>query len=137
MIWSRVGCALLVEQRLGGDEKPRRAVAALRGAEIGEGFLQRMEPAVGDQPFDGRDVAAGALDAEHQAREHRLPVEQHRAGAALAELAAVLGAAQVQILTQHLEERLVRRERDLGRLAVDGQREMRRFEAWVVRPATA
>ena len=90
-------------------------------------------------------VAAAALDAEHQAREHRLTVEQHGAGAALAKLAAVLGAAEVQVLTQHLEQRLVRRERDVGRLAVDGQRESIGRARWrwsedglsVASPATA
>ncbi len=45
-ISSRVGCARAVEQRLRGDEDPRRAVAALRAAEIGERLLQRVQPRV-------------------------------------------------------------------------------------------
>ena len=98
-----------------------RAIAALRRAEIGERVLQRMQAAVGRQALHGRDVTAVAVDAEHQTRQHRLSVEQHRARAALAELAAVFRAGQIQVLTQHLEERLVRGERDLGRLAVDGE----------------
>ena len=116
LIARRIG--VLVEERLGGDQKPRRAIAALRGAEVGEGFLQRMQPAVGDEPFYCRDVAAAAVDAKHQARQHRLAVEQHGARAALTKLAAVLRAAQVQVLTQHLEQGLVGRERDVGRFAV-------------------
>ena len=71
------------------------------------------------RPLPRVDAAAVALEAEHQAREHRLIVEQDGARAAFAELAAVLGAAEIQVLTQHLEERFVRRERDLGRFAVD------------------
>ena len=94
LVARRVG--VLVEQRLRRDQEARRAVAALRGAEVGEGLLQRMQAAVGHQAFDGLDLAAVALDAEDQAREHRLAVEQHGAGAALAELAAVLGAAEVR-----------------------------------------
>ena len=112
---------VLVEQRLGGDQECRACssrTARRRGrrrppaADAGG----RRSPAL--RPSSRAPVA---LDAEHQARQHRLAVEQHGARAALAELAAVLGAAEVQILTQHLEQRLVRRERDLGRLAVDGQ----------------
>ena len=59
--------------RLGVEESLRRqqnawcAVTALRRAQIGEAFLQWMQMAVGGQPFDGRDVAALALDAKHQA----------------------------------------------------------------------
>jgi len=114
----------LVEQRLRRDEESRGAVPALRGAEIRERFLQRMEPAVRRQTFDGEHVAAFALGAKHKARQHRLSVQQHRTRAALAELASVLGAAQVQIFTQHLEKRFVGSERDFGRLAVHGQREL-------------
>ena len=77
-----------------------------------------MEPAGPRHPLDGLDAAALALEAEHEAREHRLAVHEHRAGAALAELAAVLGARQAQVLAQHLEQRLVRREGRLDRLAV-------------------
>jgi len=115
--WLRV----LVEQCFGGDEKPWRAVAALRRAKVGECVLQRVEPSVADQPFDRRHVAAAAVDAENETRQYRLTVEQHGARAALAELAAMLGAAQIQVFTQDLEQRFVRRERDLGRFAVHGQ----------------
>ena len=48
---------LAIEQRLRGDQDARRAVAALRGAEVGEALLQRMQPAVRGEPFDGRDRA--------------------------------------------------------------------------------
>ncbi len=113
-----------IEQRLGGDEEPGRAVAALRRPEVGEGLLQRMQPALGAEAFDGHDLAAAALDAQHQARQHRPAVQQHGAGAALAELAPVLGAAEIQVLTQHLEQRLVRVERDVVRFAVDGERDL-------------
>ena len=84
-----------------------------------------MQPSVGPEPLDRRDRASLALEAEDEAGQHRLVIEQHGACAALAELAAVFGAAEIQILTQNLEQRLVRRERDLGRFAVDRQRDVR------------
>jgi hypothetical protein len=83
-----------------------------------------VEAAVPDQTLDRHHGAVAALDAEDQARQDRLTVEEDGARAALAELAAVLGAGEVQIFTQDLEQRLVWRERDLRRLAVDGQRDL-------------
>jgi len=115
---------VLVEERLGRDEIAGRTVAALRGAEIGERFLQRVKPAVDGQSLDGRHAAPAAFDAEHEAGQDRPIVEQDRAGATFAQLAPVLGAAEVQILTQHLQQRLVRREGHLGGLVVDGQRDV-------------
>ena len=96
-----------------------RAVAALRAAQVGEGFLQRMQRPSAASPSMVVIDRAVALDAEHQAREHRLAVDEHRARAALAQLAAVLGAGELQVLPQHFEQRLrAVNERD-GRLAVD------------------
>src|SRR6185503_593251 len=42
---------------------------------------------------------------------------------ALSQLAPVLRAGEEQVLAQHLEQRLVRRERDLDLLAVEAQRQ--------------
>ena len=48
---------------------------------------------------------------------------EHRAGAALAELAAVLGAGEREVFAQHLEEGLVGRDEDVERLAVHAEGE--------------
>jgi hypothetical protein len=92
----------------------------LRRAEIGERLLQRVKARVGREAFDGDDLAAVAFDAEDQAGENRLAVEQHGARAAFAQLAPVLRAAQAGVLAEHLQQRLVAVEGDLGPLAVDG-----------------
>jgi hypothetical protein len=84
---------MLVEQRLGGDEKSRRAVTALSGAEIGERLLQRVQLAVGGEALDGRHASTVTVDSENEARQDRLAIEEHGAGAAFAQLAPVLGAA--------------------------------------------
>jgi hypothetical protein len=114
---------MFVQQHLRSHQEPWRAVATLGGAEIGECVLQRMQPAVTDQPFDGCDTAAIAIHAEHQAGQNRLAVEQDSARTAFTQLAAVLGAAQVQVFTQDLEQRFVRGECDFDRFAVDGERD--------------
>ena len=71
------------------------------------------------EPLHGLDRAPLRLGGQHQAGEHRPPVEQHRAGAALAELAAMLGARKLHVLTQHLEQRLVHGQQELDAFAVD------------------
>src|ERR1051325_334741 len=90
----RIGC----EERLGGGQKCRRTVAALRGAEIGERLLERMELAALRHAFDGPHASAVAGESQHEAREHGRFIEQHGAGPAFAEFAAVLRAGQAEIL---------------------------------------
>ena len=68
--------------------------------------------------FDRFDLLVLSVEAQHQTRKNRAPVDQHRARAALAELAAVLGAHQIQIFTQDFQQRLVRREGNFRCLAV-------------------
>src|SRR5262249_34372218 len=81
--------------------------------------LQRMERRASREALHGLDRAAVALDRERETGKERHAVHEHRAGAALAELATVLGPGEPQILAQHLEQGLVRRERRLERLAID------------------
>src|SRR5256712_9086120 len=116
---------VLGEQRPGGEQERWGAVAALRRAQLGERVLQAMQPAALRHPLDRLHPAPGAREAEHQAGEHRTRIHEHRAGAALAQLAAVLRAGEAQVLAQHFEQRLVRCERDLDGLAVELQRDLR------------
>ena len=102
---------VLRQQGLRGHQDARRAVAALGGAEIGERGLQRVELVALLQALDGLDRPPLHLGGERQAGEHRLAVDQHGAGAAFAELAAVLRAGQAELLAQHLEQGVVDRER--------------------------
>ena len=129
LIGARIGIPL--QERLGRDEQARRAVAALRRPEVGEGLLQRVQAPVITEALDGHDVAGVAFEREEQAGQRRRPIHQHRAGAAFAELAAVLRARQIQILAQDLEQRLVGIERDLPRFTVDAQGNYREARGWV------
>jgi hypothetical protein len=65
--------------------------------EIQKRLLHRMSAAVGRQAFDGGDgVAVGAKRGD-DAAVHRLAVEQHRAGAAVAGVAALLDAEMAEL----------------------------------------
>ena len=65
-----------------------------------------MIPALGE-PFDGGDLAAFMHDRECQAGVGRVAVDQHGAGAALAVIAALLGAGQVEAFAQGVEQLLI------------------------------
>jgi hypothetical protein len=57
---------------------------------------------VGGQPFDGGDAAPMNLHGQHQTGFDDFAVQQHRAGAAGAGLAASLGAGQMQVVPQEI-----------------------------------
>ena len=95
----------------------------MRRTEVGEGVLQRVQPAVGARPSTVVMLWPPHSTRQDQAGQDRLVVEEHGAGAAFAEFASVFGAGEVQIFAQDFEQRLVRRERDLDWLAVDDQRD--------------
>jgi len=56
------GMEIFVEQSFRGDEDGGSAIAALGGAEIGEGFLQGMQRAVRAEAFYRLDVSCVAFD---------------------------------------------------------------------------
>src|SRR3989475_9138618 len=118
------GARVVGEECVGGEEEGRGAVAALGSAQRRERFLQRVQSAALRQPFHRLHAAALAGEAEHQARQHGSAVEQHRARPAFAQFAPVLRAGEGEILPQHLEQRLVRSEGDLDRLAVQLERDL-------------
>src|SRR5262249_38648410 len=111
----------LGEQGSSGQENAGRAISALGGAKLGKGLLERMEAAPLRHPLDRRDPAPLDLDRQHEAGENGLAVDEHGAGAALPELAPVLGAGEPEVLAKYLQEGLVDRRERLAGLVVDGQ----------------
>ena len=88
-----------------GADLARGAVAALEGIMADEGALQGVQFAAAGQPFDSYQVGAFAHDGEGEACIDALAITQYRAGPTLAVIAAFLGAYQVQLLTQQVEQR--------------------------------
>ena len=72
----RIGIA--VEQRLGGDDHAAGAEAALGGEAVGEGPLQRMEPAIGAESLDRLDGGAGQPFRRNEAGELEAAVDDAR-----------------------------------------------------------
>src|SRR5262249_27801465 len=72
---------------------PRRAVAALERVVVDEGLLHRMQLAVrAGEAFDRGDALSLRGSRKRQAGKHAAAIEQHRAGAALTVIAALLGS---------------------------------------------
>ena len=124
------GPGLPSQQRDRGGEDAWRADAALRGA---------MRVQRGAQLRDDRLVVAEALDRFNrtpfrlpdggQAGANRLAVDQHRAGSAIAGVAADLDACQAALLAQDMTEAFERRSGKARRFPVEGQRDAgRAFE---------
>src|SRR5438445_26037 len=76
-------------------------------------------------PFNCFYLATFSVQTEHQTGENCPPIYQHRAGAALAELASMFSSRQRQIFPQDFEQSLVGRKRDLGRFAIQREFDMR------------
>ena len=113
----------VLQQRMRGQDHAGRAIAALQAVGFAERILEHAEFARRRrEAFDGRDLVAVGLHREHQAGPHRLAIEQHRAGAADAVLAAGMGADQEQILAHGVEQRLARFDVDVARATVHLQR---------------
>src|SRR4051812_2615271 len=113
---------VFVQQRLRHHQNPRRAEPALGAAKPDEAVLQRMKRAIGRlQAFDRIDARALGLDAEHEARIHRLAVEDDGAGAAVSDVASLLRSAQARFVAQHVQQAAIGLERELDPLAVQGE----------------
>ena len=119
---SSVGSGL--SRDVGGDrgEEAGRAEAALQPVALAERLLHRVHvrPARAE-PLDRGHLVAVDRHREQQAGPHRLAVEQHRAGAADAVLAADVRAGQPQVVAQEVGQQPARRHAGVARHAVDGQ----------------
>ena len=80
-----------------------------------------MQVFAGGQAFDGGDLATVLHDGQRQARVDPFAVHQHSAGAALALVAALLGAGHACALAQQVKQRYPRFDVEFAVLAVDAQ----------------
>src|SRR5262249_17937576 len=87
-----------------------------------EGALQGMEPVALGEPFHSTDRTSGRLNGKHQAGADRLAVNDDRAGAAHAVLAADVRAGLTAILADGVGERAPRLDTDRIIASIDGGR---------------
>jgi hypothetical protein len=95
--------------------------------------LQAVEMAVSDKPFNGLYVPAFASHGEGDAGGHRVSVDQDRASAAFAAVAAGFDTGQANDIAQIFDEQLVLGDGILAPPAVDGQPEQSLDRPWLCR----
>jgi len=87
-----------------------------------EGALQFGERLAARQALDRRHAAALNLGERREAGADLAPVDEHRAGAAVARVAANLGAGEAELVAQHVGQARNRRGRRAHRATVQRER---------------
>ncbi len=105
-------------------EHARRADAALRRAVREECLLQPIEPAIARERFDRRDPPPVDLRRRNEAGAHLFAIEEYRARAAIARIAADLGAGEAQTVAEEVGETLGRGRQDRDGLVVHDQHDV-------------
>src|ERR1700690_995171 len=95
------------------------AEAALGASPVAVGFLDGGQRAVFAHAFDGGDLLAFATGGEHGAGEHRRAVNKNSAGTAGGIVASALGAGEIEVETEGVEQESIRLDGDLIRAGVD------------------
>ncbi len=109
---------------LGGTDLPRRAVTALVAVVLDEGRLHGVEIVRRAQAFHGGDLVTLVHHRQGQAGVHPPAVHHHGAGAALAVVAAFLGAGELQLFAQGIEQGQPGVGGKTAGRAVDGKRHL-------------
>ena len=125
LTWLGTPALISLEHRHRRTDLARRAIAALEAIVFDEGGLHRMQLVRRSEAFDGRDAIAFVHDGERETGIDAPAVGDHRAGAALAVVAALLGAGEMQVIAQRVEQRGARVELERLLFAVDLERDLR------------
>jgi hypothetical protein len=99
----------------------------LKGIVLDERLLDRRQLVTVGQTLDGDYLSAVVSDREGETGIHATPVEQDRAGSALPVIAALLRAGERELLTQKVEQRDPRVDRQGVIDTVDRQRDLRDY----------
>ena len=109
----------LAQQRDGGADLPRRAVAALESVVADEGGLHRMQRAVLREPFNRDDLLSAVHHGEGEAGVIAPSVDENRARAARPLIASFFRAGEIEMLAQRVEQRGARIEPQFVRFTID------------------
>src|SRR5215208_1827138 len=110
---------VLSQQRRRAHQHARRAVAALQSVVVAEGLLEGAQLLLFREPLDGLDRRAVRLHREQHAALHERAVEDHAASAAVAGIAADMGASQVEVVADQVHEQAPRLDLPLVGRPVD------------------
>ena len=95
---------------------------------VDERRLDRVQMLALGDALDRGDLAAGVHHGERHAGEDPPAADVHRAGSALAPIAALFRPRQLEAFAQRVEQRHSRVDRHRVRLPVDGERDVHRAQ---------
>src|SRR5688572_12386550 len=133
LLWRGVGD--LLEQADAGHDEAGRAEPAHQRVLVAERLLHRVQRVAVGQPLDVANLLALDLDGQGRARIDRPPVDEHRAGAADATVAATLVPGEVGAHPERIQERDPRLDREVELPSVDVQADRHFTRADHGRPA--
>src|SRR5262245_48528816 len=90
---------------------------------VHERALEWMQFVAARQPLDRADLPAFGLHGEHEARTHRLAVDDDRTAAAHTVLATDVGAGLAAVVADRIDERAARLDADRILAPVDYERD--------------
>jgi hypothetical protein len=93
-----------LEQLNTGQNHAGSAVATLQTVTMPKAFLNRVQPAITRQTFDSRHLRAIRLDGQQCAGFYSLAIQQDRAGAANARFATNMGASELAMVAQKMNQ---------------------------------
>src|SRR5947207_4536823 len=95
---------VVLQQRHGRHDHPRRAVPALKPVLLPKAGLQRVKGAVRREPFDRGDRRSVGLDREDRARLRAPAVDEDGAGAALTGVAPDVRSGQTLLFAEKVNK---------------------------------
>ena len=119
---------MLFQQLQRAHQEAGRAIAALETVAVAEGLLHGMQLAVFRHPLHGQNLATIGLESEYGAGLDAFAVQQDRAGAAVAGVAANVCAGQAELFAQQLHQQGPRFDFARVLLAIDLQRSLARVQ---------
>ena len=115
------GVGVVLQKAVGAHQHAGGAKTALQAVLFVERVLNGVQHAATGQALDGFHVAALALHGEVRAGLHRLAINVHGAGTAVAGLAADMRAGKAHFFTQKMNQEGARFHRFFDFFAVQGQ----------------
>jgi hypothetical protein len=107
------------EKRLGSHDHPAGAIAALDCTRLNKRFLDWIQFAVFSEPLNRGYLPALCAQGKDHARVNGTIVQQDGAATAAPRIAPSLGAYQPQLFPQHVQQSVVRLNKDFLELFVN------------------
>jgi len=115
------GMGICGKQMLYRHHEAGGAETALRASPVTVSFLDSGQSAVLADTFDRGDLLAFAACCQHSAGKGRHAINQNSAGATGGIITSALGAGELQVLAERIEQQAIGHDRQLMRAAIHSE----------------